>query len=160
MQNLTQKPSIKSVDKNKYDIVAHKSDGSITLVLIGELRDTQTDISGLSPNLDYIYGEDGHLYYNNEDLGDSFGKTFYKYVGEDGIEYEVLYCDTLKDFETFNRENQLYSNTIDNYNINNVKFFSKLRTGQFNFNFAELNQKELEKQQARLNLLAKKRYAA
>ena len=160
MQNLTQLPPIKSVVRDKYDIVAYKSDGSATLVLIGELRDHQVDLNEMVPNTDYVYGEDGNLYYDNVDLGESFGKTFYKYVGKDGIVYDVLYCDTLSDFEQFNRSNQLYANTIDNYTLQNAKFFSKLRTGKVNLNINELNNAENKRQSDRLNLLAKQKYYA
>ena len=159
MQKLTQRPPISSVDKDLYDVVAHGADGSTTLVIINEVRDNQADLTGMSANYDYTVGVDGVIYHNGEELGDATGKQFYKYIGKDGVEYDVLYCDTLADFESFNRDNQLYSNTIDNYTAENVRFFSNLR-GKPSMNFAKLNQEETKKQEKRLQVLAKQKYAS
>ena len=160
LQLITQLPPSKSVNRDKYDIVAYKADGSPTLVLIGELHDSQPDLNGMIINTNYVISEDGNVYYNNESLGLAFGKSFYKYIGDDGIEYDVLYCDTLSDFEQFNKSNQLYSNTVDNYTLLNAKLFSKLRTGIANTNVERLNEAERQRQQSKINILAKQKYYA
>ena len=166
MQKLTQKPPTSSVDRSVYDIIAHGSDGSTTLVIVNELHDKQPNLTGMSANYDYTISVDGVIYHNGEDLGSSNGKQFFKYIGQDGTEYDVLYCDTLADFENFNRENQLYSNTIDNYTEDNVRFFSKLRNKRFAA-FGDLadqaivlNRQEQKEQDRRLLTLARQKYAS
>lgn len=159
MNYLIQKPTSSQVDSDKYDIVAHNSDGETTLVIIEELHDKAIDLSGLTVDTDYRVGTDENVYYLDEDLGLAQGKQFYKMIGNDGTEYKVLVCDSLSTFNKFNKENRLYSNTIDNYTQDNVVWFSRIKFGKL-IPIDKLVANEKERQEKRLEQLAKQKFAS
>lgn len=158
MSHLIQRPSNKVFSREEYDMVAHGADGSITFVCIGEAREKSHSLTGCSADIEYNIGSDGHIYYKDQDLGLSGTKKFYKVVGGDGVEYSVLYCKSFAEFEEFNKNNQLYSNTVVNYNAANYWNLSRRNEGKTIINPREAQRLENERQERNLERLAKQKF--
>lgn len=111
-------PEIRSASKSMYDGVLHGANGSTALLIVRELHGDKLP-SGLRPDITYTVGDDNHIWHLGEDYGNANGKDFYKYTGNDGVEYDVLVVNTMDDYNQFNTENKLYTTMLPNANINN-----------------------------------------
>lgn len=126
---LSSDPNLPKVPKTLYDGVLHNTNGETVLLIVGELHDDRGAKKNTVIDPKYTYGQDGNIYYGEDNLGLAKSKEFRTYRTSDGLEYQVLYVDTMHEFKEFYKSSGLYTNFIPNANNNNFKHVVKFVEG-------------------------------
>lgn len=172
-------PKRSEIDPRLYDAVIFDKEGNKTCIILGTVNSKLDRLYGCVPNRDYKINSDGMYEYDDQELFNADGKSFYK--SKDG--YDIL---VVEDAAAFNDvlKSKAYSHIRYNYHPSNWKDLlkvispnsfsgdvavSNVRIGNRVFTAAEINNSNLASElfvledgqnTRRLEKLAQKQYYA
>lgn len=102
-----------TVPDSIYDVILYSGDKKF-YVKIGNVESAYSKVEGLSSNPDFAINGDS-VWYNNEEISSTDGKTFKTYTDETGQQYNLIAVDSVDRFNELMKSG-IFDRQIEDYN--------------------------------------------